>query len=534
MEPLAVEEILFDYLYDVIYKPDKAFLDVEKLAENFRDFGYGLQFFVSSIAEAREMAHALSKGDLDCKIPKRDNELSAPLKALHASLKHLTWQAQQIAQGDYSQRVSFMGDFAVAFNTMAAQVEERQRLEAEEKAELQHYIDNFLEADKARVEAQAANRAKIEFMERVSHEMLTPMNTILGMVAVGLDTDDEERKKQCFERIDNSAQRLLLVINDILDMSELEADNLELVNRVFMFDNMMGNVISIIDSQTKRKNQHFEIDIDSSIPSRLISDEKRLSRVLINMLSNAVKFTPVTVGEIVLKVELISVEEEYCTIRFIVKDNGIGISPQQQKHLFLPFEQAEGGRSRKFEGIGLGLSLSKRIVDMLGGEIKVESELGKGSVFTFELKMEISKEAKVSVKEGVFAGKRVLVAEDLETNRMVIEAMLDETGVEIDFACNGLEAVDKYKSAPNVYDMILMDIRMPEMDGYEATNAIRISGLPGGSMIPIVAVSANSTPIDIAQSFEAGMNGHICKPIDISELLETMSKYLNPSVDGMK
>jgi PAS domain S-box-containing protein len=647
MKPVAASEALFEYLYDVIYSPDNAFLEVETLPDEFHDLGYGLQFFAKCVNETRKMLYAMSRGDLECEMPSRDNVMSAHLKALHAALKHLTWQTQQIAQGDYMQRVSFLGDFDKAFNTMTAQLEEKRKRDLQEKAELQQYIDVILynapapillfdtenkavlasesyykirktthdelkdktinellspvatsdvvekinalvdvvraeglshvaehevdfalskkprtylvhvspmlqpdgaamgtmlifedisetirllrETDKARLEAQAANRAKIVFLEQMSHEMRTPMHTILGMAAIGTSSDDSDSLRQCFENIDNAAQRLLYMINGVLEMSELEADKLELSNRAFHFGNMIGNAVKIIDPQIRMKKQNFSMNIDPNIPTRILSDEKRLLRVLISLLTNAVKFTPEK-GKISLRARLVDATDKKCTICFSVMDNGIGISKQLQKRLFLPFEQADKGRSRKYEGIGLGLAWAKRVAGMLGGDIRVDSQPDKGATFTFEIEAAISAQSNDVIEDKMFSGRRIMVADDLEMNRIIIETMLENSGVEIVFANNGIEAVEKFKAAPNDFDMILMDISMPEMDGYEATHEIRFSGVSGGGTVPIVAVSANSSLRSIAESFEAGMNEHLCKPVDIDELLLVMDKYLSDRI----
>jgi len=296
---------------------------------------------------------------------------------------------------------------------------------------------------------------------------------------------------------------------------------------------MIDVVNNIVHMRVEEKKQNFSVDIDSSIPKTLIADEQRLAQVITNLLTNAVKFTPEN-GSIAVTAERIGENNGFCSLRIIVKDSGIGISGEQQKHLFVPFEQADGSISRKFGGTGLGLSISKRIVEMMGGNIWVESELGKGASFILEVEAKIGSGRGVveeSVVESVddsrvFVGKRILIAEDVDINREIIYALLEETGVVIDFAEDGAEAVQMYVSMPDAYDMILMDIQMPEMDGYEATKRIRQSGEPGAKTIPIVAMTANVFREDIERCIEAGMNGHLGKPIETERVFEVLKKHL--------
>ena len=661
MEPVA--DKLFNYLRDVIYDPANAVLDVEELPEEYQEFGSGLRFFAECVIESKELAQALSKGRLDVKVPPADNEIAAPLKSLHASLRHLTWQAQQIAEGDYQQRVNFMGDFATAFNSMAQQLEERRKLDTQERSKLQQYInlilantpnillafdtdgkavfasksymrqsighsmseiqgktfaelfshlsaEDFLqrvdslfyqvrankeitkieqeldfnqdgnlrnyiihiapmlyedetdmgtivvfddmtdiiqaqhkaeqarreaeiaqrEAEKAREIAEKASRAKTDFLARMSHEMRTPMNAIMGMADIGIKTEDNDRRKYCFENITEASQHLLRVINDILDISEFEADNFLLTYSEFDFGNMLDTVIDALRIRANEKHQKLTTDIDRDLPLRIISDEKRLTQALTGLLSNAVKFTPEQ-GSLSLAVKKTGETDGYCKVLFTITDTGIGISKKQQENLFIPFEQADGSASRKFEGAGLGLAISKRIIEMMSGSIRVESEFGKGSSFIFEIKVKTGAAADTEnlSDDGIFTGKRILIAEDVDINREIIAALLEETGLEIVFAFNGAEAVEKFIAAPKNYDLIFMDIRMPEMDGYEATKLIRASGVQGGAKIPIIAMTANVSRSDIEACLAAGMNAHLGKPLDIDKVLETLRQYLEPS-----
>ena len=649
-----VAELLFSYLRDVIYEPEKANLDIEQLPEDFQELGRGFVYFAQCVIEAEELAGALAKGDLSGKLPSSGNEIAAPLKSLHASLKHLTWQTQQVAQGDYQQRVGFMGDFSKAFNSMAQQLEERNTISLQERSKLENYIalillntpniiivfdadhkavlasetykrcaalddeqifgktfkelfaeistDEFLnnigdmlceattdgksgkltqsfdfkqdgsirsyivdvnpmlyengtimgtmvvlndmteiieaqkEAEKARELAEQSTKAKSEFLARMTHEMRTPMNAIIGMTSIGMTANDIEKKDYSFRKIRDASTHLLGVINDILDISKIEADKLELSFSEFLFEDMLESIENIIDILVAGKSQIFSLDIDGSIPKSITTDRQRLIQVITNLLSNASKFTPEN-GKIELSAKAISHDENECKIEFTVKDNGIGISKEQQEHLFVPFVQADGSISRKFGGTGLGLAISKRIVEMLGGGISVRSELNKGASFVFDIKAQIGigmdnadkddETAEYVQQTGEFSGKRIMIAEDVDINREIIEAFLEDTGVEIDFAYNGTEAVKKFLANPDVFSLILMDIQMPEIDGYEAVRQIRSSGVKEALAIPVIAMTANVLREDVERCLEAGMNGHLGKPIDIVEMMKTLRQYLH-------
>jgi len=392
-------------------------------------------------------------------------------------------------------------------------------------------------------EAENANRAKSQFLSTMSHEMRTPINAVIGMTAIGKSADDIERKDYAFGKIDSASKHLLGVINDVLDMTKIEADKLELSLVEYDFDDMLQKILTVINFRIEEKHQRFSQKIDEKVPRMLIGDDQHLSQVIINLLSNAVKFTPEN-GEVDLDVNLIDEKDGICELEIIVTDTGIGISPEQQKKLFTMFAQAESGISREYGGTGLGLAISKHIVELMDGQIWVESEVGKGSRFIFTIKvqrgqqepqgrdteqgsdMEQSIKDETAAKHNEFAGKRLLVAEDVEINREIILSLLDGTGLIIDVAENGKEAFDMVEAAPDLYDVIFMDMQMPKMDGLEATRRIRELPALEGRKLPIIAMTANVFQSDIDDCFAAGMDHHIGKPLDISEVIKSLRDYI--------
>jgi signal transduction histidine kinase/CheY-like chemotaxis protein len=510
--------------------------------------------------------------------------------------------------------------------------------------------------------ATAASEAKGFFLSNMSHEMRTPMNTIMGMASIGKNAPGIERKDYALGKIEEASSHLLGVINDVLDMSKIEAGKLELVLVDFSFERMLKKTVNAICIRMEQKQQKFYVTTDGKIPHILTGDDQRLSQVIINLLSNAAKFTHEG-GSIRLNAFLESEEDELCTIIIEVSDTGIGITDEQQKKLFHIFEQADSGTSRRFGGTGLGLAISRRIVEMMGGEISVESESGKGSVFRFSFKARRGEDSNVSLldpsvnwetmkvlavddaqeilsyfmdifkrygvncdvaisgeealekieKSGgydiffvdwkmpgmdgieltkqikkrnadrksvvimisatewalireeaegagidkflmkpLFAsdimdcmnaclgvsgsstqkqksavsgvelkGCHILLAEDVEINREILLASMEGTGAEIDCAENGLEALRLISENPVKYDIVFMDMQMPEMDGLEATRSIRKSG----NNIPVIAMTANVFKEDIDKCLAAGMDDHLGKPLDMGNVLEKIRKY---------
>ena len=527
-------------------------------------------------------------------------------------------------------------------------------------------ITKIEEMAKQQVETTVASQAKSRFLANMSHEIRTPINAVIGMTAIGKASNDLECAKYAFGKVEDASTHLLGIINDILDMSKIEAGKFELSVKEFSFEKMLQRVYSVVSFRLDEKKQKFNLYIDNNIPLVFVGDEQRLAQVITNLIGNAIKFTPLG-GSVSLNINFLKESDDVCEIQFEVIDTGIGISLEQQKRLFQPFQQAESDTSQKFGGTGLGLSISKNILEMMNGRIWVESELGKGSTFAFTVQMKrgdsqeyehalretnwknlrilvvdentgilgyvknyveslgaicdiascgsealdyvhqkraydiylidwkmcdidalqlahslraIEPDKKKTVvamisafdwrnfegnviragidrflvkplfpsvitdvinefldanqqqpdKESetssfIFKGKHVLLAEDVEINREIVTTLLEPTLLEIDCAVNGTEAVSLFKMEPLKYDVILMDVQMPEMDGYEATRQIRGLDTPRANTVPIIAMTANAFREDIEKCLEAGMNDHIGKPIDIDEVLEKIRRY---------
>ncbi|MDR1422611.1 MAG: response regulator [Coriobacteriales bacterium] len=526
------------------------------------------------------------------------------------------------------------------------------------------------EIQQARNRAEQASEAKTSFLSNMSHEMRTPMNAIIGMTTIGKAAHDLDRKDYCFDKIENASNHLLGVINDILDISKIEANKFVLSPVEFEFDRMLQRVVNFMTFRVEESGLMLHVHFDHDIPRSLVADDQRLAQVITNLLTNAVKFTPAG-GSITLETRLVDSDEDRVMIRVSVVDTGIGIAADQIERVFAEFEQAEMTTSRRSGGTGLGLAISKRIVEMMDGALTVTSELEKGSNFTFTFRAErgserhpqlllpgvnwstvrilaiddaedirlfftelsnrfdltcdvassgaealemiehkgdydiyfvdwkmpgmdgielsqriknkegsrsivvmisatewglIEDEARaagvdhylpkplfpssiadcinqiigseiladeaadkpdaLAEGEGDFEDFRILLVEDIEVNREIVSALLEPTLVTIEIAENGLEAVEAFQADPEGFDLIFMDVQMPLMDGLEATRRIRKLDIPRAQTIPIVAMTANAFREDIEQCLAAGMNGHIGKPLDFSEVIGILYRYL--------
>jgi len=386
---------------------------------------------------------------------------------------------------------------------------------------------------RSREDALAASQAKSSFLSNMSHEIRTPMNAIIGMTAIGKSKGSLEEKNEAFDKVETASAHLLRIINDILDISKIEAGKMELSPIDFNFSDLIERVTSVAAIRMQDKKQLFSVHIDSEIPSYLYGDDQCLAQIMTNILSNATKFTHEN-GKITLKAELLEHNSDTCRIKVSVKDSGIGMTEEEKAKLFNIFQQADLGISRKFGGSGLGLAISKRLLELMGGEIWVESEKGKGSLFAFAVSFLVSDPGNIEIgtedakldNDYDFSGKTVLVVDDVELNLEIVAALLEPSNLEVVMATSGSEAVKLFSENPQAYDLILMDMQMPEIDGLKATQMIRAQDSERAASIPIVAMTANVFKEDIEKCIAAGMNGHLGKPIDIDEVMGVLASYL--------
>ena len=377
-----------------------------------------------------------------------------------------------------------------------------------------------------------ANLAKREFLFNMSHDIRTPMNAIIGFTALAqTHIDDRGQVEDYLKKISVSSQHLLSLINDVLDMSRIESGKVTLEAKPVHLPELVRELRDIVQAVVSEKDLSLTLDTVGVKNEDVIADPLRLEQILINVLANAVKFTP-DGGQISLWiVQKDTAPAGDADFEFHIKDNGIGMSEEFQKHIFEQFARERTSTVSKIQGTGLGMAITKSLVDMMGGRITVKSEQGKGSEFTISLRFPIG-EAKTeqtppAAKASAFTGKKLLVVEDNELNLEIASTLLKEAGFEVDTAENGKIAVEKVEAASaDRYDLILMDIQMPEMDGYEATRRIRALPDTKKAALPIVAMTANAFEDDRKNALRAGMNGHIAKPLDIQKLFQVLSELL--------
>lgn len=397
-------------------------------------------------------------------------------------------------------------------------------------------VSKIISTHITKANADIASKAKTEFLSRMSHEIRTPMNAIVGMTSIAQSVvGDEKKVSECLAKIDTSTQYLLSLINDILDMSRIESGSMSVCQEAFDLDKLVSEIVVLMSPQAENKDINLVVK-RSYTDLHLIGDELRLNQVLINIIGNALKFTPER-GSITIAVQQLMQEDDAATIRFSVEDTGIGINENNLERIFTAFEQAESNTARRFGGTGLGLAISSNLVKLMGGKLDVRSQEGVGSEFFFTLQFPLAqteeKEADQTVESGEkkeihFENCRLLVVEDNDLNAEIAQTVLDMVGIKTERAEDGKQAVDIFqKKESGYFDAILMDIRMPVMDGLEATKCIRTSGKEDSRKIPIIAMTANAFDEDMKKSIDCGMNGHLSKPIDINKLYKVLQETLH-------
>lgn len=376
--------------------------------------------------------------------------------------------------------------------------------------------------------------AKNEFLAKMSHDIRTPLNGIIGMnyIASTKVPLDCAEVIECIKKVNISAKYLLGILNDILDMSKIESGEMRLSLKPFSLESLRYEIETLVISQMEGKNLRFIIDAPEAVDYDYIGDELRIKQILMNLLSNGVKFTEK--GSVMLEIRIRPVTDRADEVTFSVRDTGKGMSREFMDHIFTPFNQEDDSIAVNYGGSGLGLSIAKSFVELMGGSISVSSELEKGSEFMVTLVLEKTARVKAETVEELgeetvcsFAGKRLLLCEDNDLNAEIAKVIFEDFNLKVDWAENGKVGVELFEhSEPGYYDMVFMDVRMPEMDGYEATRAIRALNRPDAKHIPICALSANAFSDDIRKSLEAGMNEHLAKPLEVELLAEVLRKYL--------
>ena len=372
-------------------------------------------------------------------------------------------------------------------------------------------------AQTAMRKSQEAVKAKQQFLSNMSHEIRTPMNAIIGFTKVVLRTELTAKQQEYLSAIKMSGDALIVLINDILDLAKVNAGKMVFEQIPFKLELSIFAMLHLFETKIQEKNLRLKIDYDQKIPKVLLGDPVRLHQIILNLVSNAVKFT--NKGHITVSVQLINEDDEKATVQFKVTDTGIGIDESKLGEIFENFQQASSGTARIYGGTGLGLAIVKQLVELQGGTIKVESEVAKGSSFSFMLRLlktHESADSDIQMPEPdlVTHQVRVLVAEDIALNQLLMKTILDDFGFECDIAPNGIVAIEKL--AADSFDLVLMDLQMPEMNGFEATEHIR---KVMKSKIPIIALTADVTTVDLAKCKAVGMNDYIAKPVDERLLL---------------
>jgi len=493
--------------------------------------------FIIDYNEMTQFAYQLGSGEIDIDPPRGKLISNQSLKSLHASLKNLTWTTQQIARGDFSQKVSFMGDFSKAFNSMTEQL---QTSFLERKASTETLESQIAEMDKtrkamlniledleeARKGAESAAQTKADFLANMSHEIRTPMNAIIGFAGLAAKTELDRKQRDYIQKIQLSGKHLLGIINDILDFSKIEAGKLTVEQTEFELEKLLDNVSNLISEKTAAKGLELLFDIEKDTPNFLVGDPLRLGQILVNYSNNAVKFT--SEGEIVVAARVVDSTEQDCLVRFEVRDTGIGLTEEQKGKLFQSFQQADTSTSRKYGGTGLGLAISKKLANLMGGDVGVESEIGRGSTFWFTARLGRGRgTAKTYLPEPDLRNRRIMVVDDNEMSRIVLSDMLAGMSFQVEVAESGkagLQAIQEACAAGGPFEVVLLDWQMPGMDGIETARRIREMEL---AIAPhLIMITAHGREEVLKEAATAGLEDVLIKPISASTLFDTLVQVM--------